>query len=240
MRIYKVNRAYHVVYDSIGEVPSNIQVIEDWREGKLGQWVKTDDGCVIQILRKGVLNSQYSKGKKTKYFGTCTGTYTETMKMTSIRNEDIYTLGGKPSRVHVDKGISELTGKEAMFVSMVAEGVSPTKAYLNIFPTNNQRYASVRSVKLMKTKRVRTAMKKELKPHLKELGIDERYILSGIKSEADTADKADTRLKALFKLSDILDLEDKTTSSVQQITGVQFQGFLPDDVDKAERKALDE
>ena len=240
MRKDKVNRSYNIVYDSIDEVPSGIQVIEDWRNGEVGDWVKTDDGCIVQVLRKGILNSQYSKNKKTNYFGTCTGTYTETMKMTSVRNEDIYTIGGKPSRVHVDSGGRDLTGKEAMFVSMVSEGVSPTKAYLNIFPTDNQRYASVRSVKLMKTNRIRTAMKKELKPYLKELGIDELYILDGIKNEADTAEKSDTRLKALFKLSDILDLEDKTTSSVQHLTGVQFQGFLPDDVDKVERKELNE
>ena len=95
MRKYKVNRSYHKVYAAIDEVPSDIQVIEDWRNGEVGDWAKTDDDCVVQILRKGVLNSQYSKGKKTKYFGTCTGTYTETMNMTSVRNEDIYTLGGK-------------------------------------------------------------------------------------------------------------------------------------------------
>ena len=33
------------------------------------------------------------------------------------------------------------------------------------------------------------------------------------------------RLRALFKLSDILDLEDKTKTSVTEITGGVFKGF---------------
>ena len=39
-------------------------------------------------------------------------------------------------------------------------------------------------------------MKEELKPVLEELGVNEEYILKGIKSEAETADKADTRLQS--------------------------------------------
>ena len=61
------------------------------------------------------------------------------------------------------------------------------------------------------------------------------YILKGIKQEAETAEKSDTRLKALFKLSDILDLEDKNSAKVQQITGVQFQGLTDDMIEAAER-----
>ena len=60
-------------------------------------------------------------------------------------------------------------------------------------------------------------------------------VLKGIKVEAQTAEKADTRLKALFKLSDILDLEDKSTAKVQQITGVQFQGLTDSMIEGAER-----
>ena len=60
-------------------------------------------------------------------------------------------------------------------------------------------------------------------------------VLKGIKDEAKTAEKADTRLKALFKLSDILDLEDKNSTKVQQVTGIAFQGLTNDMIDAAER-----
>ena len=61
-------------------------------------------------------------------------------------------------------------------------------------------------------------------------------ILSGIKDEAVNAEKSDTRLKALFKLSDILDLEDKTTTKVQQISGAVFQGFTDEMIEPVEKK----
>ena len=37
------------------------------------------------------------------------------------------------------------------------------------------------------------------------------------------------------KLSDILDLEDKSTAKVTQLTGIQFQGFSDDQLSSAER-----
>ena len=96
---------------------------------------------------------------------------------------------------------------------------------MKVDSTNNIRYAKEKSTDLVKTERIRTAMKEELKPVLEELGVNETYILKGIKSEAETADKSDTRLKALFKLSDIMDLEDKSQTKVTQISGAVFKGF---------------
>ena len=93
----------------------------------------------------------------------------------------------------------------------------------------------MKAVNLIKTERIQTAVKEELKPILEELSIDERMVLEGIRIEAQTAEKADTRLKALFKLSDILDLEDKSAAKVQQITGVQFQGLTDNMIDEAQR-----
>ena len=87
----------------------------------------------------------------------------------------------------------------------------------------------------MKTERVRTAMKEELKPVLKELDIDDKYVLKGIKKVVEGDEKAETKLKALFKLSDILDLEDKTQTKVTQLTGAVFQGFADNALEEVQR-----
>ena len=42
---------------------------------------------------------------------------------------------------------------------------------------------------------------------------------------AESSEKDETRLKALFKLSDIMDLEDKNKTTVTQVSGALFQGF---------------
>ena len=78
-------------------------------------------------------------------------------------------------------------------------------------------------------------MKEELKPILEDIGIDEKSILEHINTIATSSDKDETRLKALFKLSDIMDLEDKNRTTVTQVSGALFQGFKDKELLKAER-----
>ena len=117
----------------------------------------------------------------------------------------------------------------------MAAGIDARTAYLKAFPTNDPHYAQMRAGQLIKTTRIKTAMKEELKPVLEELGINETSILRNINLIAETAQKEDTRLKALFKLSDIMDLEDKNKTQVTQLTGAVFQGFSKDKLKEAER-----
>ena len=238
MRTYRVNKYKHTVYDSIDECPPNITPLKDWREAKIGDWVIADDDSVIQILRKGKM----MRKKSIRYYiGTCTGTFLVLPNtiMDTDRRPNIYSFGGYGTPEEVVKNRKHLTANEEIFVkNLMLHKEAPEEAYVNAFPTNNKRYARVKAANLIKTERIKTAMKEELKPTLDELGIDDRMVLSGIKAEALSADKADTRLKALFKLSDILDLEDKTTTKVQQVTGAVFQGFTDEMLEPVEKKEL--
>ncbi len=65
-----------------------------------------------------------------------------------------------------------------------------------------------------------------------------KTILENINNIALTSEKDETRLKALFKLSDIMDLEDKNKTTVTQVTGALFQGFKDKDLLKAERPGI--
>jgi len=78
-------------------------------------------------------------------------------------------------------------------------------------------------------------MKEELKPVLEELGISEEYVLKTIKEVILSTDKDETRLKALFKLADIMDLEDKNSTKVTQVTGALFQGFSDKELETVSR-----
>ena len=237
MRVYKVNGFEHRVYSTEDKLPENIQVVEDWRDGRIGDWVKTDDDCYVQILRRGTMYKPKGKIRGVDYIGTCTGTFTVSpkTKMDSSRRTNIYSFGGekKSDDILIDR--KKMNKNEQLFVIYLSSGMDMEEAYLKAFPTNNRRYAIQRASKLIKTERIRTAMKEELKPVLEELGVDEKYILKGIKFEAETAEKPDIRLKALFKLSDIMDLEDKSAAKVTQVTGVAFQGFDDKQIEQAER-----
>lgn len=225
------------MYEPEDKLPKNLKIVADWRDGHIGDWVKTDDECVIQVLRRGQMLRSKGKKKIREYIGTCTGTFPigPNVKMDTSRRNNIYSFGGNknPNEVLLDR--TNLSKAEQVFVLYMSQGMPPEQAYLKSFPTNNIRYAKEKSGDLIKTERVRTAMKEELKPVLKDLGVDETYILKGIKSEAETADKSDTRLKALFKLSDIMDLEDKNQTKVTQISGAVFKGFEENVLEEVKR-----
>ena len=237
MRHYKVNKIQHTVFDSIDEVPVNIKYLVDWRDGHQSDWVLSDDGCVLQILREGTMLKPKGKVRSVRYLGTCTGTFlaSKSVKMDASKRINIYSLGGNIERNQRIEDRQNLSSREEIFVQYIASGIDARMAYLKAFPTNDPHYAGLRAGQLVKTTRIKTAMKEELKPICEELDIDEKMVLKGIKDEAKTAEKADTRLKALFKLSDILDLEDKNRTQVTQISGAVFQGFNKEEIDSVKR-----
>ena len=234
MRYYKVKSIKHTVYDTEKEVPPSLKIVSDWRKGNVGDWVLTDDKSVIQILRKG---SMLRKNGERAYVGTCTGTYLvlKDTYMDTNRRTNIYSFGGSSTPEQVVENRRKMTANEELFVQYITQGLSPEDAYVKAFPTNNKRYARIKAVNLIKTERIKTAVKEELKPILDELDIDEKFILENIKIVAQTSEKDDTRLKALFKLSDILDLEDKSSAKIQQVTGIAFQGLTDKMIEGAER-----
>ena len=237
MRHYRVNKINHTVFESSEEVPNNIKVISDWRECHIGDWVKADDGCVIQILRKGTMVKAKGRVRTVEYVGTCTGTFiiSEKTKMDTSKRVNIYSFSGNVERSEQLDSRENLSSREELFVQYMANGIDARQAYLRAFPTNNPHYANIQAGKLVKTQRVRSAMKEELKPVLEALGISDRAVLRNINDIANSSQKDETRLKALFKLADILDLEEKNTTSVTQLTGAVFQGFSDEQLEVAER-----
>ena len=236
MRTYRVSNIYHKVFDDKEELPAGIGVVPDWRHANIGDWVEADDGCIIQILRKGTMKATWGKNRIRHYVGTCTGTFmcNKNTKMDTSKRENVWSLSGKNTeKLIFDR--KTLTKKEIIFVQFIARGISLQQAYLNAYDTENPRYALEQSAKLMKTERVQKAMKEELKPVLKELNIDDKSVLEGIKRVAENSTKDETKLKALFKLSDILDLEDKTQTKVTQLSGAVFQGFTDNILEEVKR-----
>ena len=236
VRFYKVNGIDHTVYDPEDSIPDQIIPI-GWRNGYPGDWIKADDDCIIQVLRRGSMVVPKGKVKIREYVGTCTGTFpvSSRVKMDTSRRVNIYSFGGNKNSADVLLDRTKLSKHEQLFVLYITTGMNMQQAYVKAFPTNNPHYALQKAGQLIKTERVRTAMKEELKPILLELGIDEKDILKNINDIAQSSEKDETRLKALFKLSDIMDLEDKNQTTVTQVSGALFQGFQEKELLEAER-----
>ena len=225
------------MFESEDELASDVCPIKDWRKGDIFDWVLADDDCYIQILRKGTMTKPKGKVRKVVYIGTCTGTFivSPKTKMDTSRRVNIYSIGGDIERNQRLDDREHLSTREALFVAHLASGMDLRGAYLKAFPTNNPHYAGMRAGQLFKTSRIRSKMKEELKPYMESLGLDENYVLSNIKEVIDSCDKDDTKLKALFKLADIMDMEDKNTTKVTTMTGALFQGFTPEKLEEVER-----
>jgi len=236
VRQYRVKKINHIVYDEVDEVPPHIIIKKDWRNSNIHEWVLADDGGVLQVLRKGIMQKAKGKKRAISYIGTCTGTYpcTKSAVLDTSRRKNIYSFSGEYSQTLIEQR-RKLTSNEELFVQYLASGVPMRDAYLRAFPTNDERYALSQAKTITKTERVRTAMKKELEPIINELGITPEYVLGVIKDIAEVSERDETRLKAVTKLSDILDLEDKNSTKVTQLTGAVFQGFSEDQIDKASR-----
>ena len=67
MRTYRVSNQYHKVYEDRSELPSNLVIFPNWRKAQIGDWVEADDGCIIQILRKGKMKTPRGKAKYRTY-----------------------------------------------------------------------------------------------------------------------------------------------------------------------------
>ena len=174
MRHYKVNKVLHTVFDSEDEVPSDIHYLRNWREASLSDWVLADDQSVIQVLRIGNMIKPKGKVRKVTYIGTCTGTFvvSNNNKMDTSRRINIYSIGGGIERNERVDTRESLSTREELFVQYLAGGMDPRKAYLKAFPTNNHGYAGMRAGQLVKTKRIRSRMKEELKPFLEKIDLD--------------------------------------------------------------------
>ena len=94
----------------------------------------------------------------------------------------------------------------------------------------------MKSAVLVKQERIVSAVKEELDEVLKGMGIDLKYLIKGVKLEAENADRSNDRLKALSMLWDAADVIPK--QKVTQLTGAVFQGFSDKMLDSAKRPEL--
>ena len=238
MRQYKIGKKTHPVFESEDEIPQGIQIVDNWRKGEIGDWVRADDDNVVQILR---CNQVLNQGKyPIKYVGTCTGTYLcrKTDKMDTERRENIYSFSAKASNNTAKriKTRNYLTANEAVFSKLIANGFTPEDAYKRAFGTDNVQYAKMKSAVLVKQERIVSAVKEELDKVLKDQGIDLSYLIKGVKLEAENADRSNDRLKALSMLWDAAEVIPK--QKVTQVTGALFQGFDDKMLESAKRPAL--
>tara|TARA_R100000152_G_C6768635_1_gene194199 strand:- start:473 stop:1264 length:792 start_codon:yes stop_codon:yes gene_type:complete len=238
----------HYVYENIDEYKLNggdAIYVKYWKDAKEGDWVEADDGGIVQLLKVGGIthpndrkNYKHSKG----WCRTIVGTFliNEKTKMDTdfSSHKNRYTFSktiGKKTNIKTRKNP---TKKEKLFTTSVVAGHGPVKAYMDAFNEDNDKTARKKAVVLLKQERIVKEIEKGVMDVAKENGLDHEYVLRKLKHLADFSEDDNIILQSTKEIGKIIGTTGMTMK--QKEVGVigMFQGFSPEQLEKAERKML--
>ena len=203
MDIKRIKGQEHALYDNMKEFMAFNPMSKptgDWRRGKEGDWVYTDDLHVCQILRIFFVTVP-STGKKQKCIRTVCGSFVvgqANLKMLGERGvaENIYTFSRTYDTI---KEVREkkTSSKKLLFAQYVAAGMDLSKAYSIVYPkANDSQYIKTAANKLLQQKKVQQMVKEEIKDILNAEGVSPEYIIRLYKDIADISERDTDRLRS--------------------------------------------
>jgi len=242
----------HYVYETLEEFylhyDKDTPIVKGWRTAKEGDWVYSDDGNIVQILKaKSMSHPGDTKNYKLTngYVRTIVGTFLNTpktfMDTDFDKHPNRYTFSTNPDLVTGSQRMkkrTKCTQREKLFATQVAVGTDAVSAYMQTFKEDNAQKARKKAVILLKQERVMSEVEKSAKDIAKQLGIDHAYILGSLKQLADTSEDQNIALQSLKELGKAIGTLGNQVKRID--TGVVglFQGFSPDQIESAQRKAL--
>ena len=248
MEKQKIKGVPHYVYDTYEEFKKNCpseEIHDDWRTGNEGDWVWSDDGRIVQLLKvsKNVnhpgdrKNYKYANGWVRTVVGSFLNRHTVKMDTDFSQHPNRYTFSKtiKDTNKRV-KERTKVTNKEKMFATNIVVGMGAVKAYQKAYSEMSKDKAGKKAAVLLKQERVMKEIEKSVLDVAKTLGIDHEYILNKLKHLADYSEDDNIILQSTKELGKIVGT---SGSNVKQIeTGIvgMFQGFGTDDIQIAERK----
>ena len=255
MSDYQVIRGKrHYVFDNVDEfteyyhskMMSSPEVKGNWREGKQGDWVFSDDNRIVQLLKVAPLNHPNDR-KNYKWAKN----YVRTVVGTFVNNEKTFMdtdFEQHPNRYTFSKTIKhtngqvkkrkKLTNNEKIFTTNVVSGMGPVKAYMDAFKAASEDKARKKALVLLKQERIMTDIEKGVLDVAKELGIDHKYILDRLKCLADNSEDDNIILQSTKELGKIIGTS--VNSVKQRDVGVigMFQGFSPEQIESVKTKEI--
>ena len=236
------------MYDYIDEFreiyPKEI-IHPHWRESSEGDWVWSDDGRIIQLLK--VSNNVNHPGDRKNYkyangwVRTVVGSFLNrpNIKMDTDfdQHPNRYTFSKKikntANRVYKRKHV---TNKEKEFATNIVVGMGAIDAYKNAYNVISSNKARKKATILLKQERVMKEIEKSVLDIAKEMGVDHEYVLSKLKSLADYSEDDNIVLQSAKELGKIVGTSGSTVKQREVgLLGV-FQGFSTDELEGATRE----
>ena len=195
----------------------------DWRGANTGEWIQTDDGQVTIVIKRGVLKT---KNASDDFIRTLLGMANceRTKNLGGEPISDIWRFGKKNWYQKIKEG--NLSSSKRIFAKYIASGMKPIDAFMRAHEnTNSLDYAKQKTKVLLKSKKVRQLIDKEIELLLNETGITKSYLLGKTKDIVESGEAKDSdkmrAIETLMKISGMLSTEKKidSVSLIQEFTG---------------------
>lgn len=243
----KIKGRKHYVYESLEDYEHNGPDFElkYWKDNpKEGDWVKSDDGGIVQILKFGTLDHRKdSKNWKANkgYVRTVVGSFliNENSKMDTDfeQHPNRYTFSKNLKNSNENfKKRKTTTVNEKLFTTQVITGQSAITAVQNVYKMDDYKKAKSKAFALLKQERIMSEVEKGVVDIAKGLGIDHEYVLGTLKHLVDRSDDDNIVLQSTKELGKIIGTSSNTIKQRDVgLLGV-FQGFSNEQLDGIERK----
>ena len=245
----KIRGHKHYVYDSVEEFhsenPDKLGVEQNWRTAKEGDWVMSDDGRVVQLLKVSDIhhpndrkNYKYAKGWCRTIVGTFLILDKTYMDTDFSQHKNRYTFSKTIGNVKNIRKRTNSTKKEKLFTTNVISGMGAVKSYMDAYNEENFNNAKKKSVVLLKQERIMSEIEKGVLDVAKEMGIDHEYILDRLKRLADYSEDDNIILQSTKELGKIIGTSGTVVK--QRDIGIlgMFEGFSPEQLQTADRKEI--
>ena len=246
----------HYVFDDVNEYISHFSSSEDtknprrnWRNSKEGEWVFSDDGRIVQLLKVKDMISHPNDRKNYKYargwVRTIVGTFLNKddvlMDTDFDKHPDRYTFSGK--KTSQSKRLKERripTKRERLFATSIATGTDAVNAYKQVFGDTKDSNARAKAVALLKQERVMKEIEKTVTDIAKNLGINHEYILSNLKCLAENSIDENIQLQSTKELGKAIGTLGGTIVKQKEV-GIfgMLQEFTPEQIESARRPSLE-
>lgn len=242
----------HYVYEDLDEFKKthpNTVVHPDWRKANEGDWVYSDDDRIVQLLKVSNEVKHHSDRKNYKFakgwVRTVVGSFLnrKNVKMdTDFDNHpNRYTFStnikNPSNRVYKRK---ETTNKEKEFATNVVVGMGAVDAYKKAYSEMDNQKARKKATILLKQERVMQEVEKSVLDIAKGMGLDHEYVLNKLKCLADSSSDDGIVLQSTKELAKIIGTSGTTIKQKEMGIIGMFQGFTPEQLEKAERPQLKE
>tara|TARA_Y100000034_G_C6829345_1_gene374221 strand:+ start:89 stop:865 length:777 start_codon:yes stop_codon:yes gene_type:complete len=221
-----------------------VEEVKYWKDGEEGDWVKADDGGIVQLVK---VSDNISHPGDSKNYKVSKG-WCRTVVGTFLKNKNAYMdtdFKQHPNRYTFSKKIKDtgkrvrerknVTKNEKLFSVNVASGMGVVNSYMEAYSEIDSEKAKKKALILLKQDRVMKEIDRNVNEVAKSLGVDHEYVLSKLKHLADYSDDSNIVLQSTKELGKIIGTASNAVKHSQLGVIGMFEGFTKDQLKIADR-----